>query len=93
MDEKTVDENVKRIVAITTIDNPYDPIDDFDHWYQYDNDKGYYTSSSLARLTNNRSGLTQEEIEADTEKAIDRLIELDPLCIYKKIVKFDKNSD
>lgn len=93
MDEKSFDKNEKRIVAITTIDNPYDPIDDFDHWYQYDNDKGYYTSSSLARLTNNKSGLTQEEIETDTENAIDRLIELDPLCIYKKIVKFDKNNE
>ena len=93
MNEESFDNNEKRIVAITTIDNPYDPIDDFDHWYQFDNDKGYYTSSSLARLTNNKGSLTQEEIEKDTEKAIDRLIELDPLCIYKKIVKIDKNID
>ncbi len=84
--------NENRIVAITTIDNPYDPIDDFEHWFQFDVDKGYYTSSSIARLINNKSGLTQEEIEIDTEKAIDRLIELDPLCIYKKIVKIVKNN-
>jgi hypothetical protein len=85
--------NENRVVAITTIDNPYDPIDDFEHWYQFDNDKGYYTSSSIARLTTNKTGLTQEEIDLDTERAIDRLIELDPLCIYKKIVRFDKNND
>lgn len=85
--------NEKRIVAITTIDNPYDPIDDFEHWFQFDNDKGYYTSSSIARLSSNKTGLTQEEIEIDNEKAIDRLIELDPLCIYKKIIKIIQNDN
>ena len=37
-------------VALTTIDNPYDPITDFDNWYLYDEQKGYHTSSYLARL-------------------------------------------
>lgn len=79
----------EKIVAITTIDNPYDPVDDFEHWFQFDTDKGYYTSSSIARLTTNKSGMTQEEIDLDTERAIDRLIEIDPLGIYKKIVRYN----
>ena len=79
-----------RVVAITTIDNPYDPIDDFDHWYQYDTEKGYYTSSSIARLSKNISNMTEQEIDIENEKAIDKLIELDPLAIYKKIVRIEK---
>ena len=27
--------------AITTVDNPFDPFDNFDSWYRFDMDKGY----------------------------------------------------
>ena len=47
--------NLERRVNITTVDNPFDPFDDFDHWFQFDTEKGYYTSSKLARLTNLRN--------------------------------------
>ena len=42
----------KRAVAITTFDNPYDPIDDFVHWFIYDEAQGYSTTSYLGRLVN-----------------------------------------
>ena len=35
---------------ITTIDNPYSPITDYDHWLQWDMDKGYNTVEYLARI-------------------------------------------
>ena len=82
-----------RIVSITTIDNPFDPIDDFDHWFLYDIEKGYYTCNKIARLTEEFDGMTQIEEEKAIEKAIDRLIEIDPLDIYKKIVKNDNEND
>ena len=31
--------------ALTTVDNPYNPFDQFDSWYQFDMDKGYGTCS------------------------------------------------
>lgn len=75
-----------RKVSITTIDNPFDPIDDFDHWFMFDVEKGYYTSSTLARLTNLTEDMTDLEESIEVERAIDRLIEIDPLDIYKKVV-------
>ena len=74
-------------VSITTIDNPYDPFEDFISWYMFDIEKGYYTCSKLARLTNTSEEMTTKEEKAEIERAIDRLIELDPLDIYKKIEK------
>lgn len=74
-------------VTITTIDNPYDPFEDFISWYMFDIEKGYYTCSKLARLTNTSEEMTTKEEKAEIERAIDRLIELDPLDIYKKVEK------
>lgn len=81
-----------RKVNITTVDNPYDPFDDFDHWFMFDIEKGYYTSSTLARLTNLTNDMTDLEEVEEIERAIDRLIEIDPLDIYKKVIR-DEDSD
>lgn len=78
--------NVRK-VSITTIDNPFDPIDDFHNWFLFDIEKGYYTCNKLARLTEEFDGMTQIEENLAVESAIDRLIEIDPLDIYKKVVK------
>ena len=72
-------------VNITTIDNPFDPFNEFDSWFAFDVEKGYYTSSKIARLTNLSNNMTEKEESEEIERAIDRLIEIDPLDIYKKI--------
>ena len=76
-----------RKVNITTIDNPFDPFDDFTSWFNYDVENGYYTCSKLARLTKITGEMSSIEEEAEIERAIDRLIEIDPLDIYKKVVR------
>lgn len=35
---------------LTTIDNPYNPHDEYDKWYRWDTANGYHTTSYLARL-------------------------------------------
>lgn len=72
-------------VYITTIDNPYDPIDDFDHWLLFDNDKGYGTLSYLGRLARTSDALSDWENQQEIERAIDEMIRLDFQGIYKKI--------
>lgn len=83
---------MSRRVAITTIDNPFDPIDDFTSWFDFDVEKGYYTCSRLARISKTDENMTQQEEDEAVERAIDRLIELDPLDLYKKVVKEDENE-
>ena len=84
--------NLERRVNITTVDNPYDPFDDFDHWFQFDTEKGYYTSSALARLTNLRNDMSEAEEAEEIERAIDRLIEIDPFDMYIKVTRNDDNE-
>ena len=74
-------------VNITTIDNPFDPFDEFDKWFDFDIEKGYYTCNKLARLAEVTDDMTPNEEEEEIERAIDRLIEIDPLDLYRKVVR------
>ena len=76
---------MERRVSITTNDNPYDPFSQFDNWFRFDIEKGYYTCSKLARLTHLKSDMSDKEETEEVERAIDRLIEIDPFDIYKKV--------
>lgn len=69
-------------VAITTIDNPYSPFEDFTKWYMFDVTKGYNTCSYLSRIMDFMN-LDEENVEI----AIDEIIKNDFLNIYKKIKK------
>lgn len=75
------------LFAITTIDNPYDPIDDFDSWYQFDMSKNYNSCALLDRLALTSDQFTDEENQREIERAIDEIIKYDVLNIYKKVKK------
>lgn len=76
-----------RKVAITTIDNPYDPFTQFDEWYAYDEIKGYHSCSLLARFANTSIDLDAEETNLLIEDAIDRIVNLNGLGNYRKLIK------
>ena len=78
---------MSRETNITTIDNPFNPFDDFTSWFMFDIEKGYYTSSKLGRLINFTDEMTEKEELEEIERAIDRLIEIDPLDIYIKVTR------
>lgn len=77
---------MRKVCAITTIDNPYDPIEDFDSWFRFDMDKGYGSLQYLARIANWSEGLSDEENDKETERAIDEIVKYDFMNIYKKHV-------
>ena len=80
-------------VAVTTFDNPYDPFDQFDEWFLFDVEKGYNTCGHLGRLTKDADDMSQREESDDIERAIDRMIELDFMNIYKKVTKKIENTE
>lgn len=71
--------------ALTTIDNPFDPFDEFDNWFQFDTDKGYNSCGYLDRIARTSDQLSEEENDREIERAIDEIIKYDFACIYKKI--------
>lgn len=72
-------------IAITTLDNPFDPIDEFDDWYRFDTDKGYNTCAYLDRIALTSDSLSEQENLNEIERAIDEIIKFDFENKYKKV--------
>ena len=75
---------------LSTIDNPFDPFEQFVSWFLFDVEKGYNSCSLLDR-TLHKNGisiyldLSQKEIDDATDKAIDEIIQQDPMNIYIRV--------
>ena len=72
-------------VALTTIDNPFNPFTDFTKWFLYDIEKGYYSCAYLARIARTSDQLSDAANLNEIERAIDEIIRLDFMGIYKKV--------
>lgn len=80
-------------VMLTTFDNPFDPFDDFDQWFMFDVNNGYYTCSRLARIARYSEDFSTIEDQRETERAIDEIIDNDFLNIYKKVTRKIETTD
>ena len=77
---------------LTTIDNPFDPFEQFSEWFLFDVVKGYNSCGYLARVARTSDQLTDRENAEEIERAIDEIIKYDFMNIYKKVKKLSKVS-
>lgn len=73
------------VCALTTIDNPYNPFDQFEEWFLYDEMQGYHSCAYLDRIAHTSDLLTDKENEEEIERAIDEIVKLDFRGIYVKV--------
>ena len=78
--------------ALTTVDNPYNPFEQFDAWYRFDEDKGYHSCAYLARIAQTSDQLSPAENNDEVERAIDDILRYDPLGIYVKVTSNEETS-
>ena len=76
---------------LSTIDNPFNPFEDFKDWLMYDSEKGYYSCGYVGRISRTSDLLTDEENDLEIERAIDEIIKYDFTNLYIK-VKEDENK-
>lgn len=73
--------------ALTTIDNPYDPFEQFIPWLLFDTEHGYNSCDYLGRIARTSDSLSDYENEREVERAIDEIVKLDFMNIYIKVKK------
>lgn len=73
--------------AITTEDNPYDPFTEFDMWDAFDRQKGYHTSSYLARVAKTDIDMSEQVIQEKINDAVEEIAHFNWLGIYKIVYK------
>lgn len=78
--------------ALTTFDNPFDPFTEFESWFQFDIEKGYYSCSRLARIAKLSDDMSEQEVDEAIERAIDEIIEYDFTNTYKKVKRGGKTT-
>ena len=72
---------------LSTVDNPYNPFEQFDEWFAFDTQKGYDSCSRLMRIAQTSEELSEEETDFEIERAIDQIIKYDFTNTYKKVVR------
>ena len=82
----------KKIVGymLTTVDNPFDPREDYNEWLNYDEKiLGYYTNETLGRVAKTAPNLTPLETFNETTRAMDALIRLTGGDFYRKLPVYE----
>lgn len=72
---------------LTTVDNPYNPFTQFDEWFAFDTNMGYFSSEYLSRIANTSDELSDEDNAIEINRAINEIIYFDVLGIYQKVSK------
>lgn len=75
---------------LSTFDNPFNPFEQFDNWFMFDVEKGYYSCSKLDRMTNITEDMSEQEENEEIERAIDTFIKYDFTNTYTKVTRDTK---
>lgn len=75
------------VLMLTTTDNPYDPFDDYDDWYAYDNRLGYHSPALLARVAVVSDELSESDHVTAINAAIDEIVSENVSGMHSKVFR------
>ena len=73
--------------ALTTMDNPFSPFDEYKEWNAFDERKGYNTASLLARVAIVSHDLSIPDHLKAIEDAIDEIIKENVSGVHRKVTR------
>ena len=74
-----------REVALSTVDNPFDPFTQFDQWFQWDTQHGYDSLALLARVVVTSEELSEPDQSLAIEDGIDEIIRENVSGMHRKV--------
>ena len=75
---------------LTTLDNPFDPFEDFMAWYKFDLENDHQTSSRIARLAQIDPEMSQKEQDEEQARVMEFIFDHDLEGKYVKV--FEKQT-
>jgi hypothetical protein len=82
---KNVCEEAMVLHMLTTVDNPFNPLTQWDEWVSYDEAAGYFTNNYLARIARLSPELSDADEALAIEQAIDEITQENVNGLYRKI--------
>lgn len=70
---------------LTTLDNPFDPFEDFRAWYDFDLENDHQTSSRIARLAQIDPEMSQKEQDEEQARVMEFIFDHDLEGKYIKV--------
>lgn len=74
---------------LTTYDNPYDPFTQWDEWYAWDANAGYYTPGLLDRVARTSYELSDVDQHVAIQQAIDEVVRENVFGMHRKVKRGD----
>jgi hypothetical protein len=74
---------------LTTVDNPYDPFEQFNQWFLFDVERGYNSCAYLGRIARTSEALSDSENIELTNEAIDEILKYNLTGNYIKVKRSD----
>lgn len=70
---------------ITTIDNPFSPVTQYDEWLAWDMGHGYWSNSLLARVVVTSPELSEADQDLAIQDAIDEIVTENVSGVHTKV--------
>lgn len=77
---------------LTTTDNPFDPLTQWDDWKRFDEDMGYCSCGLLDRFAITSDELSEADYDLAVSQAIDEICFWNPFGKHKKVVYEDSED-
>lgn len=72
---------------LTTVDNPFNPFEEFDSWLEYDSRLGYNTPEMLDRIARPATEVPDEDIDYSIQQAIDEIVAENVSGMWRKVTR------
>lgn len=72
---------------LTTVDNPFDPFEQFDQWLNFDTSKGYNTCGYLNRIVRTSPDLSDYDQDLAIVNAMNEIVRENVYGVHKIVMK------
>jgi hypothetical protein len=70
---------------LTTVDNPFNPFEQWDEWFSYDETMGYHTCALLARVTYTSDELSESDQDLAVQLAVHEVARENVSGMHRKV--------